>query len=58
MLCNEEIATCEACGKEFIKRIHAIKGRRYRAIRGARTKTCSKKCSIERIRIVNRKKKN
>ena len=54
MLHNEEIATCEACGKEFTKRIHSIKGRRIRAIRGVKTKTCSKKCSMERVRMVNR----
>ena len=43
---NKEIAICENCGKEYLKRKYIAKGRASK-IRGMNTKNCSKKCSKE-----------
>lgn len=56
MIGNREIAICETCGREFIKRKEPSKGRSLRSIRGAKMKTCSKKCSMERTRVVNKER--
>ena len=45
---NIETAMCIICGKEYIKRKFTKKnyvGSRQIPIRGANTKTCSRKCS-------------
>ena len=55
MLNNEELAICEVCGKEFIKRKVSSKGQSGRkSIRGSIMKTCSRICSRERSRIINK----
>jgi len=59
MLNNEELAICEVCGKEFIKRKVSSKGQSGRkSIRGSKMKTCSKKCSKKRMKMINKIKKN
>lgn len=51
MKSNTETAICIECGKKFLKRkIGQISGggMRIKSVRGAHTKTCSRKCSKKR----------
>jgi len=54
---NKEYAICKSCGKEYIKRSCIAKGGRNSSIRSVNTKTCSKKCSKEVLRISRLKKR-
>jgi len=45
---NEEWATCENCGYDFIRRKKMKCGRMRSGVRGAGYKTCSRQCARER----------
>ena len=51
---NSEVAICKSCGKEYIKRSCIAKGGRNSSIRSVNTKTCSRKCSKERPKVVRK----
>ena len=57
MIGNKEEAICETCGRKYKKRIVAKKGRRGHMLRKCNSKTCSKKCSRERVRFFNKNRR-